>query len=357
MKELLDRNVFVYVAAAGAGAGIQQTLWATPGASSYLAGAEFPYSKSAMEGFIGYPAEKSVSMRTAIDMAIASYLKACAGCPADKSPVGLGVTVSVATIKMHRGAHRICIAAISKQRVHGFELEIEKLDASGRAHDGELVDNYALTALLDVTDPNPNPITRYFPNEISEADFQRAIADRPWFTRAGKRSPEPVEPITLFPGAFNPVHDGHLACTNESTIFQITTRPPHKEALPVHEQLKRVAEIRRNGRDVLLLEDAGPYLEKARRFPDSTIVLGPDAVQRMLDPKWGYETIPLLKELRYLKITFNVTYRTDSTFAEATEAVPTEFLSMFREMAPTKFAGLSSTKIRAAQEKASSSSS
>lgn len=356
MKQLLDRDAFVYVAAAGAGAGVQKTLWDTPGASSYLAGAEFPYSPAAMETFIGYRPEKFVSMTTAVDMAIASYLKAANGCPEGKSPVGIGATASVATIKQHRGAHRVCVAAISRLGVYGEEIKLEKRDSSARDDDGAAVDAIITHAILTVTNHTTMAwVIGENLGNISEGDFRQSIASRPLFTRTGRRLPVPMTQISLFPGAFNPVHAGHLANTTESTIFQITTRPPHKDPLTIHEQLNRVAQIRKD-RDVLLLEGAGPYLEKARLFPGSTIILGPDALQRMLDPKWGYETLPLLRELQTLKVNFKVSHR-DETL-DPLASIPVEFVHMFSRLPKTEFSGLSSTQIReAAAKKASAESS
>ena len=51
------------------------------------------------------------------------------------------------------------------------------------------------------------------------------------------------------------------------------------------------------------------YLDKARKFPGAKIVVGVDALIRMLDPKWGVAVEPLIAEFRALGTKFLVADR------------------------------------------------
>ena len=54
----LERPPKVFVAATGAGAGIQASLWSVPGSSAFLAGAAFPYAAHETERLLGFRPER-----------------------------------------------------------------------------------------------------------------------------------------------------------------------------------------------------------------------------------------------------------------------------------------------------------
>src|SRR5208337_2393838 len=102
IKEL---GVNIHVIATGAGADIQNELWAFPGSSAYLSGASFPYAPEEQEELLGFMPEHFASPENAIDLASAAYMKAYKF--GGKKPVGLGLTASVASEREHRGEHRV----------------------------------------------------------------------------------------------------------------------------------------------------------------------------------------------------------------------------------------------------------
>jgi hypothetical protein len=54
------------------------------------------------------------------------------------------------------------------------------------------------------------------------------------------------------------------------------------------------------GHDRLFTRDIGLYIEKARAFPHTNLLLGADAMVRILDPKWGLDVSKMLEEFRSL---------------------------------------------------------
>src|SRR6185436_5356447 len=101
----LERPPKVFVAATGAGAGIQASLWSVPGSSAFLAGATFPYAAHETERLLGFRPEKFCNEDAAVELAIAAYLRAreatfaeTPGAPARSRAIGLGLTASVASL-------------------------------------------------------------------------------------------------------------------------------------------------------------------------------------------------------------------------------------------------------------------
>jgi len=88
----------------------------------------------------------------------------------------------------------------------------------------------------------------------------------------------------------------------------------------VQEMLRRAAKL--NCYDVLFTRGDPLYIDKARRFPGRTFVIGADALLRMLDPKWGTDPEELLQELRQLRVEFLVFGRqVDGVFVDARQAI------------------------------------
>lgn len=353
LAQLKTQPVRIFVAAAGAGAGIQQILWDPNfgGSSKIFAGAAFPYSKEASVDFLGYEPKNFVCLDEAVDLAISAYIKADNGDPT-KQFIGLGLTAAVATTVQHRGEHRVHAVVITKDRVLASEVILPKEGEHGRRRDGLIADTLGMELIIAAArlipetdewaylDATNGKCLRDITLQAREHFFRR-----PLFTRFGKRMEAPTGSVTLCPGNFNPPHEGHFVNTDEGSLFQITANPLHKSALSLSEMLGRVRHFQ-GRRDLLFLEGEQLYLDKARRFPGSTIILGTDALVRMLDPKWGVETVPLLMEFQDLGIRFKVGLRGTDTFDEM--PIPAEFRHMFTPLPRTKYADLSSTQLRAA---------
>jgi hypothetical protein len=349
LLKLLDLPVRIFVSTSGAGAGIQQILWDPPGASRYLAGAHFPYSPEMSTEFLGFRPPRFVCLEEAIDMAFVSYMKADSGDRTQRF-IGLGLTASVATNVEHKGDHRIHAAVVTKDRVLATEVTLPKEGPYARGRDGNIANTIGMELILAAAGLIDEP-TRVAYWTATDGQCLKDISEmarehffkRPLFTRYGKREEVPKGNLTLFPGNFNPPHDGHFANAGEDAVFQITANPPHKAALTLTEMLERVRHFR-GKRDLLFTEGGALYLDKARRFPGSTFILGTDACERMLDPKWGIEVRPLLTEFADLGTKFKVATRGTDEFARL--LIPDAFRWMFTELPKTPFANLSSTQIR-----------
>ena len=318
LPQLLGRHMSLYVVATGAGAGIQDALWRVCGASSFLQGASFPYSPQESADFAGLKPEQYVSQDFALDLAFAAYMRAIdLNDPADE-PVGLAVTASVATSREHRGDHRAHVVCMTRERIVGRTFILEKgVGDAARQKDGRIVDGAALGVLaasLGLAEPQEQDVAletaarvRFFEHPVFWPDGRRL----------GRDGLDPSWP--LFPGAFDPPHEGHekmadhlkhwgqahLAADAMKTaepVFTICANPPHKEALSVQEMLRRAKRLRH--RITYFTENDPFYIDKARAHPGTPLVIGADALLRMLDPKWGLDVKAMFAEFRQLGTKF-----------------------------------------------------
>lgn len=367
---LLTKESRIYVVATGAGAGLQKLLWDVPGISKVLVGAEFPYAQEALDRFLGYTPEKYCSEETAVAMAMEAYCRAYKpdGAPA----VGAGISASVASNSAHRGDHRVFVAMVNHRTVRTYSgVLVKGVGTDRRRLDGDLTDAMGLFAILEgaevfSSEKGPLKPFRYIAGryethyEFPEGWFQKyeedsgqiiaatLINERPLFTANGKRLPKPTSGngLTLFPGAFNPPHDAHTWLAKEhGAVFQVTINPPHKETLSVNQVLQRAKML--EGFDRLFTWDDPLYLDKARAFPGAKILIGSDALVRMLDPKWGPDPMEMMDEFRHLGVRFLVADREQDGQIISLDEIPGAPRDICtRIMRPAQHLGLSSTKLR-----------
>jgi nicotinic acid mononucleotide adenylyltransferase/nicotinamide mononucleotide (NMN) deamidase PncC len=293
LKELKDKNVNIHVAATGAGAGLQSELWEVPGCSSYLSGASFPYAPEEHEELVGFKPEHYCSEEDAIDLALAAYMKAYRF--GGKKPVGIGITASVASEKEHRGDHRIFGCIMTDDKVLSYSTNLEKGSGSAqRFVDGQLANHVGIILLNEAfSGGDPSEIGLY--KNCTELAIQRFWLHS-LFLPDGRRLNHKDFNFdgtlyALMPGAFNPPHEGHFGLANAvklqwrtDVIFEICATHPIKPTLTVQQMLQRAKLLR--GHHILFTQDS-LYIDKARAHPNMPLVVGADAMLRILDPQWG----------------------------------------------------------------------
>jgi hypothetical protein len=313
----------VFVAATGAGAGIQAELWRVPGSSAFLVGAAFPYAEHETTKLLGFTPAKFCDEDAAVQLAIAAYLRAREAAIAegakgpDTTALGLGLTASVASLAPHRGDHRVFAATVTEYGATVWSARLSK--GSGEAQrttDGVLADRLGVHAILvaagvvnrDELAPGLDVVRR----ELLESEMRALLYRHPLFGPAGS-----LDSPVLLPGSFDPCHEGHVMIADSverhagrRVVYAITANPVHKPSLRAVDLLDRVASIRaKDARPVLLTRDDPLFIDKARQFPGAGIAFGVDAVLRMLDPSWGPDVGEMLQTFRALGTGFYVVGR------------------------------------------------
>ena len=334
MEWFKTADVSIHVVATGAGAGLQNTLWGEPGCSAYFSGASFPYAKEEQEELLGFMPTQFCSEEAAVDLASAAYMKAYKF--GGKQPVGVGIAASVTSNKLHRGDHRIFAVCMTDTKVVSWSISLPKGSKDTTTHfrllDGDEADLAGLHVLDEAfidsgefSGPLADKMQTHDATELANARF----FEHPFFTSNGRRLHEmPAgKHWALMSGAYNPPHLGHFGMAeqvwdtyNRKAVFEITAEPPHKDALTVQDMLKRAKLLQ--GYDRLFTRGLGLYLDKARAYPRTPIVMGADAMVRLFDPKWGKTPAELITEFYNVGTDFYVAGRQiDGKFVVAADII------------------------------------
>jgi nicotinic acid mononucleotide adenylyltransferase/nicotinamide mononucleotide (NMN) deamidase PncC len=293
----------VLVSSGGGSAAVPHLL-TTPGASAVVLEAVVPYARTAVDGLLGGPQESYCGSRTARRLAMAAWQRAralqqAAGVPGDDAAgkaVGAAVTASLRTRVPKRGPHRVCAAVQTLAATRVVEVVLDK-EARSRADEEEL----AATILLDLLAaghglpeaarlrPGETPIRR---DVVAPAAWRELLAG----TRTAVLMPAhgantaPAPGGLLFPGSFDPLHEGHLLMARlaeeiaeRPLAFELSIANVDKPTLDYAEISDRVAQFA--GRP-LWLTRAATFVEKVDVFPASTFVMGADTFARLPEPRY-----------------------------------------------------------------------
>jgi nicotinic acid mononucleotide adenylyltransferase/nicotinamide mononucleotide (NMN) deamidase PncC len=302
-EKLKEAGISIHIAAAGAGIGLPKELWEVPGASAYLSGASFPYSKEEQAEFLGFVPEKFCSKQHAIDMASAAYMKAFIF--GGKKPIGIGIAANVATTKTHRANHEFFTCIISDDKAIVDHAILVKGEGSAKRHeDGAKCDFDGLFMLLDMLNLTGSYAKEY--EDVTEEARKRFFM-RPFFAADGTRhgTISDTRLYALLPGSFNPPHAGHFGMANafindvENTwhdcrskiLFETTTNPCNKPTLSIQDLLKRARML--NGKD-RIFTNVPLFIDKIKMFPGMPLIMGADTLDRSLDKSYGVEPMDLI---------------------------------------------------------------
>ena len=301
--ESLERTgARVVLVATGGGSMAISHLVTTPGASGVVLEGLVPYAREAVDRLLGGRQETYCSSRAARRLAMSAWQRARNYGAEPEAAVGAALAASLRTRQPKRGAHRIFVAV---QTLAATTVAAVVLDKGARSRGAE--EQLAASLLLECLAAAPATVAAVAPPTLlagwlrpgEHVVVERTAAPEAWQEllagerRAVKADDPAAGPATdrlLFPGSFDPLHEGHrlMARVAEEIAerpveFELSITNVDKPTLDYLEIGSRVAEFA--GRS-LWLTRAATFLEKLEIFPQSTFVLGADTFVRLADPKY-----------------------------------------------------------------------
>ena len=291
IKKIHQSPFKVTIVSSGGGTEAISSLLQVPGASNTILESYIPYAKESMDAYLNKKPDHYCSMQTCLSMAANAY-KSCskiANETKSKYLIGISITASLATTYTKIGDHKFYIVLQTSSCTKSVACILDK-NTRSRKEEEELIANYVMHLLGEACG-----IKVEKPSHSENVDLSKTVAEKSWIKLLNNEvnyvSSSKSKPELIFPGSFNPLHEGHIRMrdlaekkTGMQTTFEICAKNADKPPLTFQEIKRTLDQFDEN--DSWVMTSAGRFSEKVEMFPNSVFIIGADTLLRVFDEKF-----------------------------------------------------------------------
>ena len=291
IKKIHQSPFKVTIVSSGGGTEAISSLLQVPGASNTILESYIPYAKESMDAYLNKKPDHYCSMQTCLSMAANAY-KSCSKIASEtksKHLIGISITASLATTYTKIGDHKFYIVLQTSSYTKSVACILDK-NTRSRKEEEELIANYVMHLLGEACGIKVDK-----PSHSEDVDISKTNAEKSWVKLLNNEvnyvSSSKSKPELIFPGSFNPLHEGHIRMrdlaekkTGMQTTFEICAKNADKPPLTFQEIKRTLDQFDEN--DSWVMTSAGRFSEKAEMFPNSVFIIGADTLLRVFDEKF-----------------------------------------------------------------------
>lgn len=306
IRAVHDSPLKLVLVTTGGGSGAISRLLETSGASRTVLEASVPYAAPALAAWLGGKPERYCATATARAMAMVGWQRARQWTENDNETTtdndhvlaGVASTASLASDRPKRGPHRMHMALQTAELTMTQSVEFVKGRRNRREEEAitttlllNLIAAAAGVAPLETGLADDEPIQthrRAAPDQWREL-LTGKVDHVDW--PLARRAKQQADTRVVFPGAFNPLHDGHRRMAEiasrrlgAAVTFELSIENVDKPPLDYIEIERRCGQF--TGLGDVCLTRAPTFAAKAELFPGATFIVGADTAQRIAEPRY-----------------------------------------------------------------------
>ena len=289
------------IVSSGGGSNAIGSLLKVPGASNSILEAYIPYAKESLDFYLMKKPESYCSLDTTTRMAARAY--SAAKKIDQKTNIeklfGVAISATLSTNYEKKGSHRFHIAVQTRDFSQSISCILNKGQRT-REEEEELVTEFVIALISDCCG-----FEFKYPEIKEDVEHIQIPAQKGWADLMSEKikfvTSSNKQPKLIFPGAFNPMHDGHIAMSelankelSEEVFFEICIQNVDKPPLSYH-QIKKTIDQFTDSKNWVLTK-AGKFSDKAKLFPNSTFIIGADTLVRIFDERFYASRREMMKE-------------------------------------------------------------
>ena len=291
IRKIHESKYKITYVSSGGGTNAISSLLKVPGASNTILETYVPYSKKSMDLFLNKKPDHYCSLDTCLSMSANAYKKSIEieNDTKTKYLIGIAVTASLATTYKKIGDHKFFIVIQTDSYTKTISCILNK-NTRSREEEEELITEYVLSLIAETCS-----IKKEYPQHQEKVQIETITAEKSWKKLLNNEinyvSSDKAVPELIFPGSFNPLHDGHLKMremaekrTGMRATFEICAKNADKPPLTFYEIKRTLDQFDEN--DSWVMTSAGRFSEKAEMFPNSVFIIGADTFMRVFDEKF-----------------------------------------------------------------------
>jgi len=315
------------VAVTGGGSQVISDNLRKGGASSWFLEGLVPYNQNSLVDFLGHTPEKFASEITARQMAMQAFKRAIELDAPVYSAVGIGCTASLGRIDGEREgrSHKafIAIQTAKSTEIIEWNFYVKRSREQEEALVAQLIDIHIKEIREDKIYSFPSELSKEEIDDFkNKYDADTYNVSRLLLQHQNKRDYILVGDgdtnrfletnSVIFPGSFNPIHEGHAAIVNAAAkkigkrvyleISLTNVDKPPLDFIDISDRIARIylypdAVFQENLAGIIV-SNTPKFYDKIWQYPTASYIAGTDTINRIFDTKYGdvAKLIELIKD-------------------------------------------------------------